>query len=57
MGFKDVEEAIAWLEKSNADLEPELLSANGARALLDEYARMLAGVPPPRHADPSWSGS
>jgi hypothetical protein len=34
-----VKEALTWLEKSNADLEPELLSAGGARALLDDYAR------------------
>jgi hypothetical protein len=34
-----IQEAIAWLEKSNADLEPELLSGEAARSLLEEYAR------------------
>jgi HNH endonuclease len=34
-----IREAVKWLEKSNADLEPELLSADAARALLDDYAR------------------
>lgn len=34
-----VDEAIELLEKANADLEPELLSAAGARALLSAYAR------------------
>jgi hypothetical protein len=34
-----IKEAITWLEKSNADLEPGLLSADGARAMLDDYAR------------------
>ena len=32
-------EAITWLEKSNADLQPELLSADTARDLLASYAR------------------
>ena len=32
-------EAITWLEKSNADLQPELLTAEGARDLLASYAR------------------
>jgi hypothetical protein len=34
-----IKEALTWLEKSNADLEPELLSADTARELLDDYAR------------------
>jgi 5-methylcytosine-specific restriction endonuclease McrA len=34
-----VDEAIELLEKANADLEPELLSASGARKLLAAYAR------------------
>jgi HNH endonuclease len=32
-------EAIAWLEKANADLEPELVGAASARELLAAYAR------------------
>ena len=32
-------EAITWLEKSNADLQPELLTADTARDLLASYAR------------------
>jgi hypothetical protein len=32
-------EALTWLEKSNADLQPELLSADAARASLADYAR------------------
>jgi hypothetical protein len=32
-------DAITWLEKSNADLEPELLTADAARELLASYAR------------------
>ena len=35
-----VDEAIAKLEKANADLEPELLSAPQARELLAAYARV-----------------
>jgi hypothetical protein len=34
-----IDEAVAWLEKANADLEPELLSAASARKLLAAYAR------------------
>jgi hypothetical protein len=34
-----VDEAIEFLEKSNADLEPELLSMPEARRLLETYAR------------------
>jgi hypothetical protein len=34
-----VDEAIAMLEKANADLEPELLAAPDARNLLETYAR------------------
>jgi hypothetical protein len=34
-----IADAITWLEKSNADLEPELLTADAARELLASYAR------------------
>jgi hypothetical protein len=34
-----IAEALTWLEKANADLQPELLSADAARDLLDSYAR------------------
>jgi hypothetical protein len=34
-------EAIKWLEKSSANLEPELLSADAARELLAEYSRAV----------------
>ncbi|MGH2779726.1 MAG: hypothetical protein ACRDJB_13890, partial [Actinomycetota bacterium] len=34
-----IDEAVTWLEKANADLEPELLSAGAARNLLAAYAR------------------
>ena len=34
-----IDEAVAWLEKASADLEPELLSAASARKLLAAYAR------------------
>lgn len=39
MGFAHVEDAVALLEKANADLQPELLTASGARKLLDVYVR------------------
>jgi HNH endonuclease len=39
MGFMDITEAVTWLEKANADLEPELLSADAARDELALYAR------------------
>ena len=39
MEISYVEEAIELLEKSNADLEPDLMSAPGARKLLAAYAR------------------
>ena len=39
MDLSLVDEAVTWLEKANADLEPELLSAHDARALLTLYAR------------------
>ncbi len=39
MASTAIEEAIAWLEKSNADLEPELMRAADARRLLAAYAR------------------
>ena len=35
-----VAEAITFAEKSNADLQPELMTAGARRALLDEYARL-----------------
>ncbi len=34
-----INEAIAWLQKANADLEPELLGAEYARELLAAYVR------------------
>ena len=34
-----IEEAVAWLDKANAELEPELLSASSARNLLALYAQ------------------
>jgi 5-methylcytosine-specific restriction endonuclease McrA len=34
-----IAEAVTWLEKANADLEPELLTADMARKLLVAYAR------------------
>jgi hypothetical protein len=34
-----IAEAVTWLEKANADLQPELLSADAARDLLTSYAR------------------
>jgi hypothetical protein len=37
--FDIMDEAIQLLEKANAALEPELLQASDARALLDRYAR------------------
>ena len=45
MGSRVVDDAIELLEKANADLEPELLSANDAKALLEAYSRAekLAG--------------
>ena len=39
MGFSDIKEAVKWLEKANADLEPELLSVQAAREQLSLYAR------------------
>ena len=36
---RPVGEAIAWLEKANADLDPELLTMDAAREVLAEYAR------------------
>ncbi|MFN2594413.1 MAG: HNH endonuclease [Actinomycetota bacterium] len=41
MTAKGLGDAIALLEKANADLEPELLTAGSARALLDEYAKVV----------------
>ena len=34
-----IDEAITWLEKADADLTPELLSAGEAHHLLTAYAR------------------
>ena len=39
MEFKAVDHAIEWLEKANADLQPELLASGDARRLLERYAR------------------
>jgi hypothetical protein len=39
MAFTQIQEAAKWLEKANADLEPDLLTAETARGLLAEYAR------------------
>ena len=39
MEVSQVEEAVELLEKANADLEPELLSAPAARRLMAAYAR------------------
>ena len=39
MGSTPIDEAVTLLEKANANLEPELLSADAARDLLAAYAR------------------
>ncbi|MGI8520179.1 MAG: HNH endonuclease [Actinomycetota bacterium] len=39
MGFDSIDEAIVQLEKTNAELQPELLGAVEARDLLARYAR------------------
>jgi HNH endonuclease len=39
MALHEVHQATTMLEKANADLEPELLTAESARRLLSEYAR------------------
>jgi hypothetical protein len=39
MEVAPIDEAVKFLEKANADLQPELLSVPEARALLDAYAR------------------
>jgi hypothetical protein len=39
MAVTQIQEAVAWLEKANANLEPDLLTAEAARELLAEYAR------------------
>jgi hypothetical protein len=41
MDSTPVQEAVTWLEKANADLEPELLSAEDGRVLLAVYARAV----------------
>lgn len=40
MGMNDLGAAIELLEKSNANLEPELLAVTDARRLLADYARV-----------------
>src|ERR671919_3251683 len=40
MATTSVIEAVEVLEKSNANLEPDLLSTESARRLLDQYARV-----------------
>jgi hypothetical protein len=39
MSTDAIDEAITWLEKANAELEPELLSADATRNQLALYAR------------------
>ena len=39
MEASTLHDAVASLEKANANLEPELMTADAARALLAEYAR------------------
>ena len=39
METRPISEALVWLEKANANLEPELLSNEAARDLLNDYAR------------------
>src|SRR5918999_1525839 len=39
MEFRHLEDAVKSLEKANADLQPELLSAPDARGRLEAYAR------------------
>jgi hypothetical protein len=39
MAVTQIQEAVGWLEKANANLEPDLLTAEAARELLAEYAR------------------
>lgn len=40
MEFEQLSDAIGLLEKANANLEPDLLPADGARELLAAYARV-----------------
>ena len=40
MEFNDIDDAIALLEKANANLEPELLDAVATRQMLTRYARV-----------------
>ncbi|MGH2800754.1 MAG: hypothetical protein ACRDM0_24420, partial [Thermoleophilaceae bacterium] len=37
--MKFIDEAVTWLEKANADLDPELLDAPAAREMLEAYVR------------------
>ena len=39
MTFEHMDDALASLEKANSELEPELLTAEAARELLESYAR------------------
>jgi hypothetical protein len=40
MRLEVLEDAAKLLEKANADLEPDLLSAESARTMLKSYARL-----------------
>ena len=40
MDIDPIDEAIAWAEKANADLEPELHTAEAARERMAKYARL-----------------
>jgi hypothetical protein len=39
MQTASIDEAIAWLEKANADLQPELFSSEATKHLLASYAK------------------
>ena len=39
MATTQIHDVVQGLEKANANLEPELLTTDSARQLLDEYAR------------------
>ena len=40
MATTQIHDVVEGLDKANANLEPELLPAESARLLLDEYARV-----------------
>jgi hypothetical protein len=40
MEFEALDQSTEWLEKANADLEPELMTAEGAREALARYAHI-----------------